>query len=149
MIVFIKKECFVDYLIMFDDRPYQMLSRVKVDNNCEMESKEQEMETTTRMSDRHMVSYVIKPFSIPDSLSVTEEMGGLQVDVECVDSQNIGSGDKVLFLNEQKNRLRLYNVFLINEIQKSDSVYDINLEKKQKVNKTKESEIIQQFNEEE
>lgn len=114
-----------------------------------LNTKDQEVEVTTRKSDKHVVSYWIKPFSIPDSLEVSEDMNGLQVDIECVDEQFIHSGDKVLFLNEQKNRLRLYNVFLINEMKKNDEIYDINLEKRQKVNKKKENEIIQQFNEEE
>lgn len=125
---------------------YDLLANTK---NSILHSDNEEVEHTTKQSSKHMISYVIKPFSIPDSLAVSEDMDELQVDIERADAQQIHSGDKVLFLNEQKNRLRLYNVFLINEMQKGDTIYDINLEKKQKVNKVKENEIIQQFNEEE
>ena len=55
----------------------------------------------------------------------------------------------MLFLNEHHSRLRLYNVFLIGGMQKDDNIYDINIVKKQKVNRAKEDELIQQFNEEE
>lgn len=147
-LVFIKKEYFVDYLIMFDDRPYQMISRVKKDNNWKVEAVEQEYKAT-ETGDSHETSYVIKPFSIPDSLPVSEDISQLRIDAECVEAQFIHSGDKVLFLNEHHSRLRLYNVFLIGGMQKDDNIYDINIVKKQKVNRAKEDELIQQFNEEE
>lgn len=38
---FVKKERFMDYLVMFDDRPYQMYSKEKITNDCDMEMGEE------------------------------------------------------------------------------------------------------------
>lgn len=106
-------------------------------------------EKKSQKQSEHTKSFMIKPLKIPDSVTVSDDICNLQLDIDFVDEQSVFCGDKVLFLNEQKNRLRLYNVFLINEMRKNDTVYDIDVEKKQKVNQSKEHEIIQQLVEEE
>jgi hypothetical protein len=95
------------------------------------------------------IKRIIKPFRIPDSLVITENTNNIQLEVEYVDRQGILNGDKVIFVNEVVDRLRTYNVFLVNDMLRNDGEYDINIEKEKRVNREKEQFIIHQMKEEE
>lgn len=121
-----------DYDLLVNSN-HSLLEKDKKDEECE---------------ENHSKKRIIKPFMIPDTMNIYDSTTDINVQVDLVRSQGIEIGDKVLFVDEAIKRLRAYSVFGINAMIKNNTEYDIEIAKANRVNKDKESFLIQQMKEE-
>ena len=117
-----------------------------VNSNNSLLDKEENVE---ECEEKRSKERIIKPFMIPDAMTIYDTTTDISVQMDLVKSQGIETGDKVLFVDEAIERLRAYSVFGINAMIENNTEYDIQISKANRVNKDKESFLIQQMKEDE
>lgn len=91
---------------------------------------------------------VFKPFVISDESALTIKTGELREDIVNVEKQHIFPGDSVLFVDQSISRLLAYHSYLINQMNKVGTKYQMSLEMQGAVNRSREKILLTELREE-
>lgn len=91
---------------------------------------------------------VFKPFAISEESSMQIRTGTLREEIVNVEKQHIYTGDSVLFVNRSISRLLAYHSYLINDMTKVGTKYQMSLEIEGAVNRRQEDMLLAELKEE-
>lgn len=91
---------------------------------------------------------VFKPFAISEESSMQIRTGTLREEIVNVEKQHIYTGDSVLFVNRSISRLLAYHSYLINDMTKVGTKYQMSLEIEGAVNRRQEDVLLAELKEE-
>ncbi len=91
---------------------------------------------------------VFKPFIISEESALTINTGELREEVVNVEKQHIYPGDSVLFVDQTISRLLAYHSYLINNMNRVGTEYQMSLEMEGAVNKKQERVLLAELKEE-
>ncbi len=91
---------------------------------------------------------VFKPFAISEESSMQIRTGTLREEIVNVEKQHIYTGDSVLFVNRSISRLLAYHSYLINDMSKVGTKYQMSLEMEGAVNRRQEDVLLAELKEE-
>lgn len=91
---------------------------------------------------------VFKPFAISEEISMQIRTGTLREEIVNVEKQHIYTGDSVLFVNSSISRLLAYHSYLINDMTKDGTKYQMSLEIEGAVNRRREDVLLAELKEE-
>lgn len=91
---------------------------------------------------------VFKPFAISEESSMQIRTGTLREEIVNVEKQHIYTGDSVLFVNRSISRLLAYHSYLINDMTKVGTKYQMSLEIEGTVNRRQEDVLLAELKEE-
>lgn len=91
---------------------------------------------------------VFKPFAISEESSMQIRTGTLREEIVNVEKQHIYTGDSVLFVNRSISRLLAYHSYLINDMTKVGTKYQMSLEIEGAVNRRHEDVLLAELKEE-
>ena len=91
---------------------------------------------------------VFKPFAISEESSMQISTGTLREEIVNVEKQHIYTGDSVLFVNRSISRLLAYHSYLINDMTKVGTKYQMSLEIEGAVNRRQEDVLLAELKEE-
>lgn len=91
---------------------------------------------------------VFKPFAISEESSMQICTGTLREEIVNVEKQHIYTGDSVLFVNRSISRLLAYHSYLINDMTKVGTKYQMSLEIEGAVNRRQEDVLLAELKDE-
>lgn len=91
---------------------------------------------------------VFKPFIISEESALTIDTGELREEIVNVEKQHIYPGDSVLFVDQTISRLLAYHSYLINNMNKIGTEYQMSLEMEGAVNRKQEEVLLKELKEE-
>lgn len=91
---------------------------------------------------------VFKPFAISEESSMQIRTGTLREEIVNIEKQHIYTGDSVLFVNRSISRLLAYHSYLINDMTKVGTKYQMSLEIEGAVNRRQEDVLLAELKEE-
>ena len=91
---------------------------------------------------------VFKPFAISEESSMQIRTGTLREEIVNVEKQHIYTWDSVLFVNRSISRLLAYHSYLINDMTKVGTKYQMSLEIEGAVNRRQEDVLLAELKEE-
>lgn len=91
---------------------------------------------------------VFKPFAISEESSMQIRTGTLREEIVNVEKQHIYTGDSVLFVNRSISRLLAYHSYLINDMTKVGTKYQMSLEIEGAINRRQEDVLLAELKEE-
>lgn len=91
---------------------------------------------------------VFKPFAISEESSMQIRTGTLREEIVNVEKKHIYTGDSVLFVNRSISRLLAYHSYLINDMTKVGTKYQMSLEIEGAVNRRQEDVLLAELKEE-
>lgn len=91
---------------------------------------------------------VFKPFAISEESTIEISSGTLSEEIVNVEKQHIYPGDSVLFVNHSISRLLAYHSYLINDMIKDGTKYQMSLEIEGIVNRKQENVLLAELREE-
>lgn len=91
---------------------------------------------------------VFKPFAISEESSIEIGTGTLREEIVNVEKQHIYPGDSVLFVDYSISRLLAYHSYLINDMIKDGTKYEMSLKTERIVNRRQENVLLAELREE-
>lgn len=125
-----------DVIDKYSDR----LVKLKVYNIDKQEDVEEINFDEITINPRSTSSY--KPFKIDDENIEKIKGGHFSQACEDIEQQSILVGDQVLFVDRKLTRLTAYHSYLVKDLEKNGTNYDVSVRRQFAINKNKESELI-------
>ena len=129
-----------DVYLRYGDR----LENIKVYNIDKLE----QIEINSIQESDSVDDTVFKPFAISEESSMQIRTGTLREEIVNVEKQHIYTGDSVLFVNRSISRLLAYHSYLINDMTKVGTKYQMSLEIEGAVNRRQEDVLLAELKEE-
>lgn len=129
-----------DVYLRYGDR----LENIKVYNIDKLE----QIEINSIQESDSVDDTVFKPFAISEENSMQIRTGTLREEIVNVEKQHIYTGDSVLFVNRSISRLLAYHSYLINDMTKVGTKYQMSLEIEGSVNRRQENVLLAELKEE-
>ena len=120
------------------------LENIKVYNIDKLE----QIEMNSIQESNSVDDTVFKPFAISEESAMQIRTGTLREEIANVEKQHIYTGDSVLFVHRSLSRLLAYHSYLINDMTKVGTKYQMTLEMEGAVNRRQEDVLIAELKEE-